>query len=146
MSKRVSQPDPCRMKKSLAWLAVTAAASVIIAALSVQLVSPQVRAGGQPSSVDTLSDWWYAAFLLFVPVAMVARRSAWLALPAVAVAVVPQFEVATIGIERMVADDGLEALLYLFPMAMTALCLVAALVGGLVRLVEFRSQSLTPVG
>ena len=134
------------MKKSLAWLAVTAVASLVIAFLSVQLVSPQVRAGGQPSSVDTLSDWWYAGFLLFVPVSMAARRSAWMAVPALAVAVVPQFEVATIGIERMVGDDGLETLLYLFPMAMTALCLVAALVGGLVRFVEVRSKPLTPVG
>ena len=126
------------MKKSLAWLAVTAAASMVIAVLSVQLVSPAVRAGGQPASVDTTSDVWWLGFLLFVPVYLVARWSAWLALPAVAVAVVPQFEVATIGIDRMIGDDGLEALLYLLPIGMTVLCLGAALVGGLVRLVEVR--------
>ena len=44
------------MKKSLAWLAVTAVATIAIAVLSVELVSPSVRAGGQPASVDTLSD------------------------------------------------------------------------------------------
>ena len=120
------------MTKSLLWLAATAAATLAVALLSVGLVSPQVRAGGQPSSVNTLSDWWYAGFLLFVPVFLVARRSAWLALPAVAVAAVPQFEVARIGIERMIADDGLEALLYLLPIAMTVLCALAALVGGVV--------------
>ncbi len=134
------------MKKSLAWLAVTAAASLVIAVLSVQLVSPAVQAGGQPASVDTTSDVWWLGFLLFVPVYFVARWSAWLALPAVAVAVVPQFEVATIGIDRMIGDDGLEALLYVLPIGMTVLCLGAALVGGLVRLVEVRSPVLTPVG
>jgi hypothetical protein len=134
------------MKKSLAWLAVTAAATLVVAVLSVQLVSPQVRAGNQPVSVDTLSDWWYAGFLLCVPVFLVARRSAWLALPAVAVAVVPQFEVATIGIERLAGDDGLEALLYLVPIGMTCFCAVAALIGGLVRIVEVRRPALTPGG
>jgi hypothetical protein len=135
------------MKKSLIWLAVTAAATMVIAVLSVQLVSPQVRAGGQPSSVDTLSDAWWLGFLLFLPVYLVARRSVLLALPAVAIAVVPQFEVATIGIDRMVADDGLEALLYLLPIGMTVLCLGAALVGGVVRVVETRrARVLTPVG
>jgi hypothetical protein len=134
------------VKKSLAWLAVTATASVAIAVASVQLVSPQVRAGGQPASVDTLSNLWWLGFLLFVPGYLVARRSAWLALPAVAVASVPQFVAAEIGIDRMVADDGLEALLYVLPFAMTALCLVAALIGGLVRMVEVRSDVLTAIG
>ncbi len=60
---------------------------------------------------------------------------------------VPQFEVATIGINRMVADDGLEALLYLLPIGMTVLCLGAALIGGVVRVVELRrARVLTPVG
>ena len=138
--------DARGMKKSLVWLGVTAAATLVVAVLSVQLVSPQVRAGNQPVSVATLSDWWYAGFLLFVPVFMVARRSAWLALPAVAIAVVPQFEVATIGIARIAGDDGLEALLYLLPLGMTAFCLVAALIGGLVRIVEVRRPALTPLG
>jgi hypothetical protein len=124
------------MKKSLAWLGVTAAATLVVAVLSVQLVSSQVRAGNQPASVDTLSDWWYAGFLLFVPVFLVARRSAWLALPTVAVAVVPQFEVASIAIARLAADDGLEALLYLLPFGMTVLCVVAALVGGLLSITQ----------
>ena len=76
-----------------------------------------------------------------MPVYLVARRSVLLALPAVAIAVVPQFEVATIGIDRMVGDDGLEALLYLLPIGMTVLCLGAALIGGVVRLVETRQRA-----
>jgi hypothetical protein len=126
------------MKKSLTWLAVTAGASMVIAVLSVQLVSPSVRAGGQPASVATTSDVWWLGFLLFVPVFLVARWSAWLALPAVAVAAVPQFVVANIGIDRMIADDGLEALLYLLPIAMTVLCAVGALVGALVFVIRRR--------
>jgi hypothetical protein len=46
----------------------------------------------------------------------------------------------------MVADDGLEALLYVLPLAMTVLRVVAALTGGLVRLVEVRRPTLTTVG
>jgi hypothetical protein len=121
-------------------------ATAAIAVASVELVGPQVRAGGQPASVDTLSNLWWLGFLLFVPVYLVARRSALLALPAVAVAVAPQFAVAGIGIDRMVADDGLEALLYVLPLAMTVLRVVAALTGGLVRLVEVRRPTLTTVG
>ena len=133
--------------KTFAWLALTAGATLTVAVLSVELVSPSVRAGGQPASVDTLSDLWWLGFLLFVPVYLVARRSVLLALPAVAIAVMPQFEVARIGIDRMVGDDGLESLLYLLPIGMTVLCLGSAIVGGVVRLVETRQKRvLTPTG
>jgi hypothetical protein len=84
--------------------------------------------------------WWMLAHLLCVPVFLVARRSALLALPAVAVAMVPQFYVATAGLDRMRIDDGPEALLSLVPDEMTALCLVAAPVGTGLRLHELHRR------
>ena len=126
------------MTRALAWTGVTVLATAAIGYAAVQAVAPAVRQGGQPASVSTLSDAWFAAFLLCVPVYLAARRSALLALPVVALAMVPQFVVATIGLDRITADDGLEALIYVVPVLMTLLCLLAAATGVGLRLLELR--------
>ncbi len=138
-------PDPgARLRRrrlparALLWTAVTALSTTAVGAMAVLLVSPEVRAGGQPASVATVNYLWWVGLLLCVPVYLASRRSVLLALPAVAVATVPQFAVATIGLNRMVADDGLEALIYVVPVLMTLACLLGALLGVVLRLVELR--------
>jgi len=130
------RPAPHPLLSGLAWTLGTLAASVVIGWLTVQMVPAGVRAGGVPASEDTLSDVWWLALLLFLPVCFAARRSAWMALPAVAAAAVPQFLVARLGLDRMVADDGLEVLLFVVPILMTLLFLVGAVLMGTVRAVE----------
>jgi len=78
-----------RLPAALAWTAGTAVATGVVALLAVELVSPLVEQGSEPADAPTLGPWWSLGFLLCVPVFLVARRSALLALPAVAVAVVP---------------------------------------------------------
>lgn len=134
---------PHRLRPALAWLAVTAVATTVIGLVAVEGVSDAVRAGGQSVDVQTLNPIWDAGNLLCVPVFLVARRSALLALPAVAVAVVPQFFVATTGLNRIDGDDGLEALIYLVPIMMTLLSLGGALVGGVIRVVGLRRERRT---
>jgi hypothetical protein len=129
---------PPSLTRALAWTGVTVLATALIGYAAVEAVSPAVRRGGLPASVSTLSDAWFAAFLLCVPVYLAARRSALLALPVVALATVPQFAVATIGLYRLVADDGLEALIYVVPALVTLLCLLAAATGAAQRLLELR--------
>jgi hypothetical protein len=122
----------------LAWTGVTALASVVVALLAVELVGPRVKAGGVPASVATLSDLWWAGYLVVAPVLLAARRSLLMALPAVAVAAVPQFWAATVGLDRIAADDGLEALIYLVPLMMTGLFLTGAVIGAVLRVLELR--------
>jgi hypothetical protein len=138
-----------RTRSALLWTLVTAVATTVIAYLAIEGVSAEIKRGSQPVDVETLGPAWDAAFLLAVPAYLAARRSALLALPVVAVAMVPQFFVASVGLGRIQGDDGLEALIYLVPMLMTALCLLAALVGTGLRLLELhrhrRSGSSQPV-
>jgi hypothetical protein len=129
-----------RMPAALAWTVVTAGATAAIALLAVEAVSPLVEQGTQPADAPTLSPWWALGFLLCLPVFMVARRSALLALPAVAVAGVPQFYVATAGVERMRGDVSFAGLTYLSPIGMTALCLLAAAIGTGLRLHELHAR------
>jgi hypothetical protein len=129
-----------RLPAALAWTASTALMTGVIALLAVEVVSPLVKHGAQPADAPTLSPWWGLGFLLCVPVFLVARRAALLAMPAVAVAVVPQFYVATAGVERMRGDVSLAGLTYLWPIGMTALCLLAAAVGTGLRLGELHDR------
>ncbi len=129
-----------RLPSALAWILGTAVATAVVALLAVEAVSPLVRQGSQPADAPTLSPWWALGFLLCVPVFLAARRSALLALPAVAVAVVPQFYVATAGIERMRGDLSFAGLVYLWPIGMTALCLLAAALGTGMRLHELHGR------
>jgi hypothetical protein len=135
-----------RTRSALLWTLVTAVATTVIAYLAVEGVSAEVKRGSQPASVDTLGPAWSAAYLLAVPVYLAARRSALLALPVVAIAMVPQFLVASVGLDRLRKDDGLEALMYVVPILMTALCLVAAAVGVGLRLYELHRQRLAASG
>ncbi len=140
----VAPTSPLRTRPvvaGLAWTGVTLAASVAVAVLAVRLVDPAVRAGDQPASVSTLSNLWFAAALLFLPVLLAAHRSLLTALPAVAVAAVPQFWAASVGLERIRPDDGLEALIYLVPLTMTGLFLVGAVLGGLARALALRDAA-----
>jgi hypothetical protein len=136
-------PARRRLGRALIWTAVTAVATAAIAWVSIEAVSPGIRRGGQPSSAMTLSYAWYAAYLLCVPVYLAARSSALLALPAVAVAMVPQFFVATVGLDRINPDDGLEALIYLVPILMSMGCLMTALIGAVLRIIEVRRDRRT---
>jgi len=124
----------------LTWTAVCGASSSIVAVLALALVSPAVGAGTQTTATSTLSNVWWCAFAVSVPVLLAARRSLLMALPAVVVAAAPQFWAATVGLSRIRADDGLEALIYLVPACMTALFLLGALVGGILRVLDLRSS------
>jgi hypothetical protein len=76
--------------------------------------------------------WWWAGFLLVVPVYMVSRRHPRAAVVCVIVALAPQFALPTIVIDRY-ADtgwgDGLEGSGYVAPVLMTLLFAVAAAFG-----------------
>jgi hypothetical protein len=117
-----------------AWTALTLALAVAVGYVAVAWVGPEAQR--PPAAVSTLSSAWYVAFLLVVPVYVAARRSLLMALPAVAAAAVPQFVVASIGVDRLVADEGLASLVYVVPILMTLGYLLAALVGGTLRAVE----------
>jgi hypothetical protein len=140
-SLTMSRPTGRPIAAGLAWTAVCGASSSIVAVLALALVSPARGAGTQTAATATLSNVWWCAFAVFVPVLLAARRSLLMALPAVVVAAAPQFLAATVGLSRIRADDGLEALIYLVPACMTALFLLGALVGGILRVVDLRSSS-----
>jgi len=77
-------------------------------------------------------DWWLGAFLLAVPVFVVARQYPWLAAIGVVIAAVPQCVTAYIHVVRFGESgwgDGLESFAYLYAFAMTALFAGAATLG-----------------
>ena len=123
------------VRSGAAWTALTLALSVL-AAVAALALEPRFERLLPPGALAPLSSAWYAAFLLCVPVFLAARRSLLMALPAVAVAAVPQFVAAMVGLERVTSRTGFEELVYVVPILMTLAYLAAAVVGGVVRAVE----------
>lgn len=101
-----------------------------------------------PDSYDTSQlvmnfNWWWAAYLLAVPVFLAARRYPRLAVVAALIASVPQWATAQIYFVRFSESgwgDGLESFAYLYAVLMTLLFAGAATWGALIG----RRRHLTP--
>ena len=77
-------------------------------------------------------SWWWAAYLLVVPVFLVARRYPRLAAVGAFIAAVPQFITAYVYVVRFGESgwgDGLESFAYLYAFSMTILFAGAAVLG-----------------
>lgn len=112
-------------------LVLLGAAAAGLAALSLGTASGVTHLGGDSYHTEFVSAWWVAAWLLVVPVFLLARWWPLLAVPATVVAAVPQFVVAHESVVRTRAagwGDGLETLGYWWAAAMAFGFACAALV------------------